>query len=359
MTISVIVNNSEEIDVVGSGAVTAPLDVSIWQVGASSPDVRWRSIGTQSLRYSDPTFSHYDIPGFPTSGTVTSQVIQISDSNHTFNFDMMLDIEVPEQYDQFSLQILTGPLWSPNLVLTKEYFSAALGQTLVPFAIDLSSYTGSEIKLHFAFDTVDGTGNSATGVTITNTRLSGITNNYLDEFKFSNRGIYSKSFVLKVDRVVAAPAVRLKVTPFTPGGDYTLSCRSDGLPVSDDFVVPAGVENPAGDTIALIMPREHGILEALTFAVGRELQTTWGRPTTRVAFDYKPGDDVLRVNSTLGFPNSGSISVDGILIQYTEKADTAFLVGDYRYVSFSIGDIVTSDVKSIESGSRTFLLPDE
>jgi hypothetical protein len=187
----------------------------------------------------------------------------------------------------------------------------------------------------------------------------GPTTSFLSDFKLSSRAIFSKSFVLSEDRISIAPGVRLKVTPLTPGGEYTLNFKADGLADSDDFTVPVGVENPAGETIALTMPREHGVLEALTFAVGKELQNTWGRPATRTTANYSPGDEVLQVGSTLGFSSSGYISVDGVLIQYTEKADTAFLIGDYRYVSFSRGSIVTSDVKSVEAGSRTFLLPDE
>jgi hypothetical protein len=148
----------------------------------------------------------------------------------------------------------------------------------------------------------------------------------------------------------------LEITPLTPGGEYTISCKKyvDDIYDSDEsatFLVPTDVENPAGQVIATTKPRPFGLLEALTFAAGKELQAVGGMPTTRVAKDLQPGETILLVRSTLGFPSSGKIRVEGLLVAYSEKVDTAFRLAEPLYAVLGVGSVVASDVKSIESRS--------
>jgi hypothetical protein len=145
----------------------------------------------------------------------------------------------------------------------------------------------------------------------------------------------------------------LQVTPLTPGGEYSLTCKRyvDDVFDSDEqatVVAPPDLSSPDGDIIAIQEPRPFGILEALSFAVGKELQSVGGAPATRVTADLLPGRRLLRVRSTLGFPSSGRISVEGLNIPYVAKADTAFLLEDGIYSLLNVGTLVMSDVKAIE-----------
>jgi hypothetical protein len=146
----------------------------------------------------------------------------------------------------------------------------------------------------------------------------------------------------------------MTVTPLTPGGEYELICEVwlGGSFVgfeSSLFYVPVDVEDPEGNIVAQTMPRQFGILEALTYAVGKELQYIGGVPATRSTEDLLPSGKILRVKSTLGFADSGSVRVEGFLLPYTEKTDTAFLLRDPGYLILPTGSLVMSDVRSIPS----------
>ncbi len=179
----------------------------------------------------------------------------------------------------------------------------------------------------------------------------------LENFSLEELVPYGRSFVLSYSRT-APGTYLLALTPLTPNGVYRLVCEQvevSGLVrfgIDVDILAPPDLENPEGEIIALVRPRAFGLLEALTFAAGKELQAVGGRPTTRVSEDFPIGGQYLRVKSTLGFPASGSISIDGVKVEYTEKADTAFKLASYNIAEFATGDIVTSVTRDIESRSR-------
>ena len=68
----------------------------------------------------------------------------------------------------------------------------------------------------------------------------------------------------------------------------------------------------------------HGFVESFTRAVAEEIQIVSGAPTTITVDDWKPGQVTVRVESTLGFPDAGTIFLDGYRIQYTSKGPMAF-----------------------------------
>lgn len=179
----------------------------------------------------------------------------------------------------------------------------------------------------------------------------------LENFSLEELVPYGRSFVLSYTRT-APDTYLLTLTPLTPNGVYRLFCEQvevEGLlrlGVDVGMLVPPGLENPEGRVIAMTRPRPFGLLEALTFAAGKELQSVGGRPTTRVTENFPIGGQFLRVRSTLGFPAAGSISIDGIKVEYSEKADTAFKLASYNIVEFAAGDLVVSVTRDIESRSR-------
>jgi len=197
-------------------------------------------------------------------------------------------------------------------------------------------------------------------VTIINSELIRVVTSYpcvLDSFRLQETPPYGRAFVLSYDGV-GSDTYLLTTTPLTPDGPYRLVCAQvvlNGMlrvPIQIEMLAPTALKNPAGDVIAALRPRAFGILEALTYAAGKELQAVRGRPTTRITENFAIGDSFLRVKSTLGFPPSGSISVDGVKVSYSEKADTAFLLKEYHLVEFAAGEIVSSVTQDIESGSR-------
>jgi len=179
----------------------------------------------------------------------------------------------------------------------------------------------------------------------------------LENFSLEELVPYGRSFVLAYIRT-APDTYLLTLTPLTPNGVYRLICEQVEvgglfrLGVDAEMLAPPDLENPEGEVIAMKRPRMFGLLEALTFAAGKELQSVGGRPTTRVSENFPIGGRFLRVRSTLGFPASGSISIDGVKVEYTEKADTAFKLASYNIAEFAAGDLVISATRDIESRSR-------
>lgn len=65
-------------------------------------------------------------------------------------------------------------------------------------------------------------------------------------------------------------------------------------------------------------------LEALTQSIGDALQVLNGRPTTGTTAEFTRGDSVLSVDSTLGFPETGALFIEGLRFTYTGKTLTSF-----------------------------------
>jgi hypothetical protein len=200
-----------------------------------------------------------------------------------------------------------------------------------------------------------GAGNylpSTFSVTVINSELLHVEFQPGDEDRRGFRIIHRPPFGPSL--VISLSGEGMIVTPLTPGGEYELICEVwlGGSFVgfeSSLFYVPVDVEDPEGNTVAQAMPKQFGLLEALTYAVGKELQYIGGVPATRSTEDLLPGDTILRVKSTLGFADSGSVRVEGFLIPYTEKADTAFLLREPIYLILAAGSLVVSDVRAIPS----------
>lgn len=66
----------------------------------------------------------------------------------------------------------------------------------------------------------------------------------------------------------------------------------------------------------------HGGFQALTHAIGQEIQRQTHRPTTRLRQTYSQGDTTLHVETTLGFPTSGAVYVEGYWLTYSGRTGT-------------------------------------
>lgn len=64
--------------------------------------------------------------------------------------------------------------------------------------------------------------------------------------------------------------------------------------------------------------------EALTRSLGEILQNVSGSPLTLSTATWNEGDTTLAVESTLGFPSSGYLFLNDLLLSYTGKTNTSF-----------------------------------
>jgi hypothetical protein len=88
---------------------------------------------------------------------------------------------------------------------------------------------------------------------------------------------------------------------------------------SGPYTVPAGYTALPGDTRA-----GYRILEALTYAAGKQVQDLSGVPACQMVTDFDVFDTVMYVTSTLGFPPAGYLRVSGLLLEYTSKTSQSF-----------------------------------
>lgn len=122
---------------------------------------------------------------------------------------------------------------------------------------------------------------------------------------------------------------------------YTIAA-SNGL-----YAVPAEFDALAGTT-----PSGYKILEALTYAAGKQLQALSGQPGCVLRANLDVFDTTLYVSSTLGFPEAGWIRLGGLLLEYVSKTSQSFTLrtAALRYplipqgaIIFLATDMVTPD----------------
>lgn len=71
---------------------------------------------------------------------------------------------------------------------------------------------------------------------------------------------------------------------------------------------------------------DFGVLESLLLTVGEQIHNLVGQPTTILSMDFDDIHDlVLHVESTLGFPDTGSLFVENRKFTYTSKTNTSFM----------------------------------
>lgn len=98
-----------------------------------------------------------------------------------------------------------------------------------------------------------------------------------------------------------------------PLQEYVIAA-SNGL-----YAVPAEFTALAG-----VVPSGYKLLEALTYAAGKQLQDLSGMPACKLLTNLDVFDDTLYVSSTLGFPPRGWIRLGGLLLEYTSKTSQSF-----------------------------------
>lgn len=115
--------------------------------------------------------------------------------------------------------------------------------------------------------------------------------------------------------------------------------------IEADFIVPSD-------------PLRKGmkILEALTYAFGKQVQHYAGVPACLLRADLGPFDTVLYVESTLGFPNKGWVRIGEMVLEYTSRTAQSFTLRNPSLVYPKVrrGTAVYSEVSLITPDGAGF-----
>jgi hypothetical protein len=85
------------------------------------------------------------------------------------------------------------------------------------------------------------------------------------------------------------------------------------------YTVPADYTALPGD-----VQTGYRILEAVTYACGKQVQDLSGVPACQMVTNFDVFDTVMYVTSTLGFPPAGYLRVSGLLLEYMSKTSQSF-----------------------------------
>lgn len=85
------------------------------------------------------------------------------------------------------------------------------------------------------------------------------------------------------------------------------------------------------------------ILEAITYAYGKQIQDLAGQPSAKLTRDLGLFDTVAVVSSTLGFPPAGWLRIGSLVVEYTAKTTQSFTLLEpvVRYPIIAIGARIT------------------
>ena len=150
-------------------------DPGTWTFDPASGGVGWQFTSLSEnqsapgvLYYGNPANQDFDSGGSPNSGTAISPPISLPlDVDATLTFDILIEGEFSNFYDQFTLSIVS--IGAPVQLVTKSDLTN--GQW-VKITRDLSSLAGTQIQFYFYFDTIDGLSNDGIGCVIDNFQIT-------------------------------------------------------------------------------------------------------------------------------------------------------------------------------------------
>jgi len=137
--------------------------------------------------------------------------------------------------------------------------------------------------------------------------------------------------------------------------DSLLTLVLGAVPYSEVFVtVTDGTETAEEAYTVPADPYRNGakILEAMTYAFGKQVQCTSGVPSCALRADVGPFDTTVYVDSTIGFPERGWIRIGERVLEYGSRTSQSFQLTAqslvYPYVTrgtavFSAVEYITPD----------------
>lgn len=133
-----------------------------------------------------------------------------------------------------------------------------------------------------------------------------------------------------------------------------------GLIPGEDYVILAtsGYDAAPAPFTALTAQTGTGykILEAITYAAGKQLQELAGQPACRLEADLDIYATIVHVTSTLGFPQRGWIRVGSLLLEYLSKTSQSFTLREaaLRYPLIAQGARITLAVDMVTPDGAGF-----
>jgi hypothetical protein len=128
-----------------------------------------------SLYFGNPEAGNFNDPsGQPVSGTATGPAVLVPEGKSAvLKFNVYLDVEMYEPFDMLRTYILIAgkepvEVWNKALVSGDKY------KKFTEVMVNLSPYIGQEIRIQFAFDSVDGVENNGEGVYIDDVRITAL-----------------------------------------------------------------------------------------------------------------------------------------------------------------------------------------
>lgn len=115
------------------------------------------------------------------------------------------------------------------------------------------------------------------------------------------------------------------------------------------------------DTVSYEVPADtlspgKKVLEAITYAFGKQAQYTNGVPSCALRADLGPFDTVLYVDSTLGFPAQGWVRIGELVLKYNSRTAQSFTLeqASLVYPKVRKGTAVHSEVTLITPDGAGF-----
>lgn len=104
------------------------------------------------------------------------------------------------------------------------------------------------------------------------------------------------------------------------------------------------------------VPPGKKLLEAITYAFGKQVQYTAGVPSCLLRADLGTFDTVLYVDSTIGFPERGWLRLGELVLEYTSRTAQSFTLKDPSliYPKARRGSAVYSEVNLITPDGAGF-----
>lgn len=177
-------------------------------------------------------------------------------------------------------------------------------------------------------------------------------------------GVYTVTgwdLTLDGEAVSIVSAAALSTTSWTlttdylrPGREYVLEVTTDDPDSdTDTFTIPTTA--PWIDYTKWPLPFPKKLLEASTYAFGKELQFLGGQPETYLAENYVAQSTTMKVGSTLGAQPSGTATVAGQRFSYTSKTPTHLMgvSGDWVFDNIPKGVKVVFDAKAVKPSTWT------
>jgi hypothetical protein len=115
------------------------------------------------------------------------------------------------------------------------------------------------------------------------------------------------------------------------------------------IVVGANTDSATYEVPADTEPRGMKLLEAITYAFGKQLQYAMGVPACVLRADLGLFDTTMYVDSTIGFPDRGWLRVGELVLEYTSRTAQSFALraASLVYPKISKGTSVYSEVSLI------------